>query len=67
MNYIDIYESMRAVKMGWNPRVNLAHHGFRLGWTWTEFFLQISIRVDFWPDSSRLNSCPQIKGSHTCF
>ena len=47
MNYIDIYESMRAVKMGWNPRVNLAHHGFRLGWTWTEFFLQISIRVDF--------------------
>jgi len=39
----------RAVKMGWNSRANPAHHGFRPGWV--EFFLQISIRVDFWPDS----------------
>jgi len=35
----------RAVKMGWNPRANSAHHGFGSGWV--EFFLQISIRVDF--------------------
>jgi len=35
----------RAVKMGWNPRANPAHHGFRQGWV--EIFLQISIRVDF--------------------
>jgi len=35
----------RAVKIGWNPRANPAHHGFRPGWV--EIFLQISIRVDF--------------------
>jgi len=26
----------RAVKMGWNPRANPAHHGFGPGWV--EFF-----------------------------
>jgi len=25
-----------TIKMGWNPRVNLAHHGFEPGWV--EFF-----------------------------
>jgi len=35
----------RAVKMGWNPRANPAHHGF--GPSWVEIFLQISIRTDF--------------------
>jgi len=37
--------------MGWNLQVNSAHHGFRSGWV--EIFLQISIRVDFRPGSSR--------------
>jgi len=35
----------RAVKMGWNLRVNPAHHEFGSGWV--EILLQISIRVDF--------------------
>jgi len=35
----------RIVKMDWNSRVNLAHHGFEPGWV--ESFLQISIRIDF--------------------
>jgi len=43
--------SPRAVKMGWNSRANSAHHGFRPGWV--EIFLQILIRVDFWPGSFR--------------
>ena len=43
----------RAVKMSWNLRANPAHHGFGSGWV--EIFLQISIRVDFWPGSSGLN------------
>jgi len=33
------------------PRANLIHDGFKLGWV--EFFLQILIRVDFWLDLSR--------------
>jgi len=36
---------VRAVKMGWNPRANLAHHGFGSGWV--ETFLQISVWVNF--------------------
>jgi len=63
--------SIRAVKMGWNLRVNPAHHGFRSGWV--KFFLQISIRI-FDPahlgwtrgESDWLTN-PQIKGSHKCF
>jgi len=43
----------KVVKMGWNPRVNLTHHGFGPGWV--EIFLQISIRVDFLPDSRGFN------------
>jgi len=38
--------------MGWNLRVNLVHHEFGLGWV--EIFLQISIQIDFWPDSFRI-------------
>jgi len=38
-------DGTRAVKMGWNPRANPAHHRFGPGWI--EIFLQISIRVDF--------------------
>jgi len=30
-------EETRDVKMGWNPRTNLAHHGFGPGWV--EIFL----------------------------
>jgi len=41
----------RTVKMGWNSRGNPAHHRFGTGWV--EIFLQISIRVDFWPGSFR--------------
>jgi len=41
---------LRTVKMGWNTRVNSAHHRFGPGWV--ENCLQISIRVDVWPDSS---------------
>jgi len=25
-------DQIRAVKMGWNPRANLAHHGLGSGW-----------------------------------
>jgi len=49
-----LFKIYRVVKMGWNPWVNPAHHGFESGWV--EIFLQISIRVDFWPGSSGLNS-----------
>jgi len=46
---------IRVVKMGWNPRANPAHHGFGPGEPgWVEIFLQISIRVDFWPGSFRI-------------
>jgi len=38
--------------MGWNPRANLIHHRFGPGWV--KFFLQISIRVDFWLGSPRI-------------
>jgi len=37
--------------MSWNPRANLANHGFGPGWI--EIFLQILIRIDFWPGSFR--------------
>jgi len=33
----------RAVKMGYNPRVNPVHHGFGSGWI--EKKLQISVQV----------------------
>jgi len=48
----DQWHISRVVKMGWNPWVNPAHHRFGSGWV--EIFLQISIRVDFWPGSPRL-------------
>jgi len=38
---------IRVVKMGWNLRVNLAHHGFRPGWV--EIFLQIQWGLIFDP------------------
>jgi len=34
---------IRAVKMGYNPRANPAHHGFGSGWV--EKKLKISVRV----------------------
>jgi len=42
----------RVVKMGWNPQGNSTHNGFGSGWV--KNFLQISIRVDFWPGSTGL-------------
>jgi len=37
--------------MGYNPRANPAHHGFRLGWV--EKKLQISVRVKNEPNPLR--------------
>jgi len=39
--------SLRAIKMGWNPRASLAHH--ELGSDWVKIFLQISIGLIFDP------------------
>ena len=41
----------RAVKMGYNPRANPAHHGFGPGWV--EKKLQISVRVKNEPNPLR--------------
>jgi len=46
-----LLKNIRAVKMGWNPRANPAHHGF--GPDWVEIVLQISIWIYFWPGSFR--------------
>jgi len=62
----------RTVKMGWKSQANSAHHWFGPGWV--EFFLQISVRVNFWPGSPGLNSWwvrliyqPANNGSHKYF
>ena len=41
----------RTIKMGYNPRANLAHHGF--GSSWVEKELQISVRVKNKPNPLR--------------
>jgi len=44
--------------MGYNPRANPAHHGFRL--SWVEKKLQISVWVKIEPNSLRTRLIPPI-------
>jgi len=50
--------NIRAVKMGWNPRVNPAHHGFGSGWVEIFYIFQYWLIFDpthVKPDSLGLN------------
>jgi len=41
----------KVVKVGKNSWVNLIHHGYGPGWV--KIFLQMLVRINFWPDSPR--------------